>query len=197
MPKLNEHKTVNKVGAPIRMGEQHHNWKGDSAKVGAGRMRARVAFSLGPCETCGKVGIDRHHKDGNTLNNVPENIKILCRKCHMKEDGRLYKLRQYPRYGVKGGYRNKTPPIDCIVCGIPSKPTRRGRCHRCNEFFRRHGLEWSEELRFACRKRIHPCDNCGITPSPGWSKGRCQACRIYFTNLGCERPRRLWKSVSK
>lgn len=31
----------------------------------------------------------RHHRDGNTANNKTENIIFLCRKCHMKEDGRL------------------------------------------------------------------------------------------------------------
>ena len=30
-----------------------------------------------------------HHKDGNTLNNNGDNVTILCRRCHMRIDGRL------------------------------------------------------------------------------------------------------------
>ena len=71
-------------------GEKHYRWKGDAAKPAAGRDRARDLFPLGPCERCGKPGVDRHHKDENTLNNGPENIQILCRRCHMEVDGRLH-----------------------------------------------------------------------------------------------------------
>ncbi len=73
----------------INLEASNGNWKGDLATKGAGRGRARLRFPLGPCQRCGKEGIDRHHKDGNTLNNNPENILILCRLCHMKEDGRM------------------------------------------------------------------------------------------------------------
>jgi hypothetical protein len=33
--------------------------------------------------------VERHHKDGNPLNNDPGNIDRLCRRCHMVVDGRL------------------------------------------------------------------------------------------------------------
>jgi hypothetical protein len=35
------------------------------------------------------------------------------------------------------------PPRPCVVCGRPAKPRRRGRCHACDEYFRRRGVEHS------------------------------------------------------
>ncbi len=74
-----------------RFGEEHHSWIGDRAIPKSGRSRAVRKFDKSPCERCGELikRVDRHHKDGNTLNNTPENIEYLCRKCHMEEDGRL------------------------------------------------------------------------------------------------------------
>jgi len=79
----------------IRRGPDHHAWKGDKAKTRSGRSRAeRQYVQAQPCEHCGASNkrIDRHHKDGNTLNNDPSNIMFLCRRCHMIEDGRMEKL---------------------------------------------------------------------------------------------------------
>jgi hypothetical protein len=42
-----------------------------------------------PCVNCGEEKTDRHHLDGNTANNDPENVITLCRRCHMLVDGRL------------------------------------------------------------------------------------------------------------
>lgn len=75
-----------------RFGEDHHSWKGDSAKERTGRCRAERLYPIiGPCSVCGSHKSERHHKDENTLNNSPENIIVLCRKCHMKADGRMKK----------------------------------------------------------------------------------------------------------
>jgi hypothetical protein len=49
------------------------------------------------CDRCGKPGRDRHHRDGNTLNNEPENIECLCRRCHMEIDGRLARFPTLPK----------------------------------------------------------------------------------------------------
>jgi len=79
----------------VRHGEQHPGWKGDSATCpAAGHRRARVLYpDLGPCERCKlKPAVERHHVDGNTLNNAPNNIQKLCRRCHMIVDGRLVKF---------------------------------------------------------------------------------------------------------
>ncbi len=73
----------------IMRGESHYGWKGDAALVTTKRQRTQAMFSLGPCIRCGEDARDRHHIDGDTGNNVRENIAILCRRCHMEVDGRM------------------------------------------------------------------------------------------------------------
>jgi len=77
-----------------RFGEEHHSWAGRDANKKTGRTRAQRKYSKRSCEICGetKKRIDRHHIDGDTLNNEESNIRFLCRKCHMQEDGRLGKF---------------------------------------------------------------------------------------------------------
>lgn len=59
-------------------------------QIHTGRRRAqRLYREICSCEKCGKAAMDRHHVDGNTLNNDPANIEFLCRRCHMESDGRL------------------------------------------------------------------------------------------------------------
>lgn len=43
---------------------------------------------IGPCVKCGKGKAERHHIDDNPLNNAPENIMALCRRCHTIEHGK-------------------------------------------------------------------------------------------------------------
>lgn len=67
-----------------RAGEASHHWLGDQVSKKGGRTRAlRTYRSIGPCEECGAVKTERHHKDENPANNDPGNIAILCRRCHM------------------------------------------------------------------------------------------------------------------
>lgn len=68
------------------MGENNAMWKGDKATQHSGRNRARIRYR------CPK-GMERHHIDGNPLNNTPENIMFVTRKQHMVLDGRLEKYR--------------------------------------------------------------------------------------------------------
>ena len=56
------------------------------AKRASGRKQAQRILKLTKCEICGStVGLQRHHKDRNPLNNTKENLAVLCQKCH-KED---------------------------------------------------------------------------------------------------------------
>ena len=57
----------------------------------AGRLRAWKMFPDGPCFICGLPG-ERHHRDGNSLNNNASNVVMLCRRHHMIIDGRTYKF---------------------------------------------------------------------------------------------------------
>ena len=69
---------------PHLRGENANGWKGDEVKFP--RRRARAAFpNLGKCERCDKPAVLRHHTDGSTLNNEPDNIELLCESCHHRE----------------------------------------------------------------------------------------------------------------
>lgn len=68
-------------------GADSPNWKGDAAQPQAGRVRAHDLYPRAPrvCSGCGKSPqkrMDRHHVDGNPLNNAPDNVQWLCTKCH-------------------------------------------------------------------------------------------------------------------
>lgn len=79
-------------------GEQHPGWKGDEATRQAGRKRARSLYSdAQPCQVCG-ASAERHHRDGDTLNNEPGNIAWLCRTHHIRVEDRM----AYRR-GSRGG----------------------------------------------------------------------------------------------
>lgn len=62
-------------------GSGNHQWQGDLASEQAGRQRAQRMYAQKPCVKCGHPG-QRHHKDGNTLNNEQGNIEFLCASCH-------------------------------------------------------------------------------------------------------------------
>jgi len=80
-------------------GEGNPSWgKLTGSARGTGHDRALRRFELGICEECHAApAVDRHHLDDNTLNNEPENVKRLCRRCHMILDGRLAKLAEMGR----------------------------------------------------------------------------------------------------
>jgi len=89
---------------PQGRGAKNTNWKGDAITIQGGRLRAIRNYPLTNCELCGAPGRDRHHKDGNTLNNAPDNIQRLCRRCHMTVDGRLSKFVARNLSGTKKGW---------------------------------------------------------------------------------------------
>jgi len=116
---------------PVR-GADSPQWMGDGVSKNGGRKRARRLFGLGLCEKCGEKATDRHHKDDNTANNCPENIAILCRKCHMAVDGRSAKLAAWSPV-----HNQPEPPKPCNQCTRLYKPLRRGLCSLCYDRLRR------------------------------------------------------------
>ena len=175
MPKLKPRSKYGKV-----FGERHYAWKGDLATVKSKRERAITLYELGDCEDCGKPARDRHHKDGNTGNNAPSNIAILCRRCHMAADGRLAKFRYIPTI---------LPPKPCKTCGLPSKPLRRGLCHKCNEYLRRNGKPRPKNLQ---PRKIIDCPECtrkGVRSVKGlcywcyaaqWARNKRRGCHSFI-----------------
>ena len=80
------------------------------------RHAANITAESDRCEQCGVSGplLDRHHADGDDRNNDPANISVLCRRCHMLEDGRL---------------------LECAA-RLPRKPLR--TCPQCGGAFAAH-----------------------------------------------------------
>lgn len=77
------------------LGSANPNWKGDNVTRLSARGRTHKLYPLLPCKICGeKKNLQRHHKDNNTANNLPNNIQFLCARCHMELDGRLSKSRE-------------------------------------------------------------------------------------------------------
>lgn len=74
-----------KAKMALRLEINNPHWKGPNAIQKTGRTRAERKFY------CPK-GLERHHIDGNPLNNSPNNIAFITRSEHMKLDGRLDKL---------------------------------------------------------------------------------------------------------
>lgn len=149
-----------RAGGPDRLvtsGSAHYAWKGDAASEPAGRARARRAYSLGPCTACGERASDRHHVDGDTLNNDPSNVVPLCRRCHMERDGRMASVTRRMRT-----LSSPQPPKPCRNCGWLYNPMRHGRCVACAAYFTRTGSERPQRLckanpRSDAKRRRVPC----------------------------------------
>lgn len=80
----------------------------------------------------------------------------LCRRCHMIEDGRM------ATFMAQANAPKNQPPKPCIDCGQPSKPLRKGRCHRCNERRRYHakrGLSCQGGDHTSCGMGCHGGDD--------------------------------------
>lgn len=110
-------------------GEQHHAWRGDAAATQTKRYRAVRRYRLGSCEKCGKPATDRHHKDGDTGNNARSNIALLCRRCHMIEDGRLEQFRAAAPHPVKT-HCHRGHPLSGDNLYVTPDGTRRN-CRAC------------------------------------------------------------------
>lgn len=60
--------------------------------------------------TTGKVPLEIHHKDGNYLNNRPENLEVLCPNCHSLTPN-------YKALNKTDRERTQTRKQYCIDCG--------------------------------------------------------------------------------
>ena len=124
--KQTSYKKITHCPSCARKGARAYQWgKGEATTPNGGRAMARRHFDLGPCKKCGAPGTDRHHHDGNPLNNAEGNVYPLCRRCHMALDGRLAAMVGRNKQG------RTVPPKPCAQCARLMKPLRLGLCGRC------------------------------------------------------------------
>ncbi len=122
-----------------------------------------------PC-TCGR--------NQYTVSQLPnEAFVALCRRCLMRQNGHMN------TFLTRCAHRERpyVPPKPCSHCAVPSKPLRKGRCHTCHEYYRRHGVDRDLSLP---RKKI--CANCN-KECERLSRSRCRICYSYWYQYGVER----------
>lgn len=68
----------------LQTGGKGNNWKGGHSQTYY--QKQRILNKEQKCEWCGTTErrLDTHHKDRNKSNNNPDNIMVLCDKCHAK-----------------------------------------------------------------------------------------------------------------
>lgn len=83
-------------------------WLKPALGDGHGRARRRYPLDGRECEYdgCSESAVDRHHVNGNTLDNERENIAFYCRRHHMAIDGRLDRFA-----GASGGRGRGSGPV--------------------------------------------------------------------------------------
>lgn len=72
-----------------------HNFYKSNAWLAARELKIMTVNGL--CERCGQIGIEVHHIDKLTVDNVSDlsislnqcNLELLCRECHNKEHNRF------------------------------------------------------------------------------------------------------------
>lgn len=103
-----------------------------------GHKQALKLFpNIGPCIECGNAKAERHHIDDNPLNNVPSNIKALCRRCHTLEHGKTFKP-GVPDIGRAISSANRRAITHCPSGheyageNLYVDPTGRRHCRACN-----------------------------------------------------------------
>lgn len=72
-----------------KRGPANANWRGSNITPDESRWRARQMIAPGPCAVCGEPGKHVHHRDGDPMNNAPENLVRLCPKHHRREHARM------------------------------------------------------------------------------------------------------------
>jgi len=82
-----------------------HNFYKSPAWLAARELK--IVSVNGLCERCGQVGIEVHHKDRLSIDNVndtsvslnQENLELLCRECHNQEHERFSSKVRFDRDG--------------------------------------------------------------------------------------------------
>ena len=112
-----------------RKGEENVNWKGDEVSYISLHQWVRTNKDIpSSCEGCGaREKLDAHNKDGKYTRDLNK-WEYLCRKCHMRTDGRLMMLSSY----------NKYPPKDelCKYCNTRNQVRKTCGDIKCKKLLR-------------------------------------------------------------
>lgn len=142
-------------------------------------------LSMSTCHYCSSSAENIHHQDGNSRNNILENLVPLCRKCHIKAHKQMNVVRRKISY-------------KCLICLNPTYSSRdilkRDLCSPC-EVYAKKGL---------CRiegyfKREDYCIVCNvkftktILRSMHRSKGRCKKCFFRWSGRRHLGDKRLYR----
>lgn len=127
MPHLGYKQTADHIAKRARFASKNGAWRGADVSPKGGRRRAeRMYPHIGQCSVCGGARAERHHIDGNPANNAPDNVRALCRRCHMMVDGRWAAVKAAAtRLQAKGVAARARLHVDtthkvgeaCPVCG--------------------------------------------------------------------------------
>lgn len=140
--------------------------KRKEARIIATRFLAIIESNT-PCQNCGGKPIEWHnnsHPDkpnnrvsslrtqGCSIERIQREIAIctpLCRRCHMKLDGRLASLLSKSPYKIGRVY---VPPRPCLCCGVNTKRTRNGMCSTCDNHHSGRRLRKGRSCDGCCSK---------------------------------------------
>lgn len=116
----------------INLAHKNGQWKGDN--VGYGSLHAWIKARITKPDYCKDCGIKTDKLDlANISQDYKRDIKdweYICRRCHMKKDGRLKKLRIIHPLAIK----NITK---CSICGCGKKKGE--ECRGCVTMMSRKG----------------------------------------------------------
>lgn len=129
------------------IGEKNHNWTGDNVSYeGLHLWIKRHKPKSDKCEHCGKNGkLDAANLSGKYKRDIKD-FRWLCRKCHMKIDGRIKRKNKYGRF-IKNkcyfGDKCGEPEHNQCDCGLSPETTREiGHYLKCA---RRKEKTWWQE----------------------------------------------------
>ena len=85
------------------VGKNNARWRGGRSCGFISKTSLEVKGQREKCEICGisKEELNKrmyiHHKDGNRLNNSPENLEVECPSCHAKRHNRIKHIKWMQR----------------------------------------------------------------------------------------------------
>jgi hypothetical protein len=178
--------TLKDLNLPPASGSRSAMWKGEKASKRAKVIRIEKKKKKCICERChSKNAVDFVNTNGDYNDNNLDNWKPLCRRCRMELDGTLDNFISNCSRRIR---KIKTAE-KCRICNDFYKPLRVGRCHKCNEFFRRNGIERTE-MKLKQRKNS-PCINCK-RENVVIVNDRCHTCYEYKRRNSKDRDVFLW-----